>query len=113
MVTVTDGGYAKRTRVDEYRVQGRGGGGIKVAKEDEDRGELAGAVIVTEDDEILVVLESGKVVRSAVSEIPVRGRVTMGVVFARFAEGDRIIAVAKNSERAEESVEEEVGSHDQ
>lgn len=113
VVTVTDGGYAKRTRVDEYRVQGRGGGGIKAAKEDEDRGELAGAVIVTEDDEILVVLESGKVVRSAVSEIPVRGRVTMGVVFARFAEGDRIIAVAKNSERAEESVEEEVGSHDQ
>ncbi|WP_082454640.1 MULTISPECIES: DNA gyrase subunit A [unclassified Frigoribacterium] len=96
---VTEGGYAKRTAADQYRVQNRGGLGIKVAKLAEARGDLAGALIVGEDDEVLVVLSGGKVVRSAVSEVPAKGRDTMGVVFARFASDDRIIAVARNSER--------------
>ena len=96
---VTEGGFAKRTSVNQYRVQNRGGLGIKVAKLEERRGDLAGALIVGEDDEVLVVLESGKVVRSSVAEVPAKGRDTMGVVFARFADEDRIIEVAKNSER--------------
>ena len=96
---VTEGGFAKRTAVDQYRAQGRGGLGIKVAKLSDDRGRLAGALIVDETDEVLVVLASGKVVRSAVAEVPPKGRDTMGVVFARFADDDRIIAVARNSER--------------
>ncbi|WEK61489.1 MAG: DNA gyrase subunit A [Candidatus Microbacterium colombiense] len=96
---VTDGGYAKRTAVEEYRVQGRGGTGIKVAKLNDDRGTLAGGLIVADDDEVLVVLSSGKVVRSAVAEVPAKGRDTMGVVFARTTEADRILAIARNSER--------------
>ncbi|MGB3909712.1 MAG: DNA gyrase subunit A [Pseudolysinimonas sp.] len=96
---VTEGGYAKRTAVDQYRLQGRGGLGIKVAKLSETRGDLAGGLIVEEDDEVLVVLASGKVVRSAVAEVPAKGRDTMGVVFARFDDDDKIIAIAKNSER--------------
>jgi DNA gyrase subunit A len=96
---VTDGGYAKRTAVGEYRVQGRGGLGIKVAKLNDDRGHLAGGLIATADDEVLVVLASGKVVRSAVAEVPAKGRDTMGVVFARPDDDDRIIAIARNSER--------------
>jgi DNA gyrase subunit A len=96
---VTEGGYAKRTSADQYRIQNRGGLGIKVAKLQEARGDLAGALIVDDDDEVLVVLASGKVVRSSVAEVPAKGRDTMGVVFARFAEDDKIIAVAKNSER--------------
>jgi DNA gyrase subunit A len=96
---VTEGGYAKRTAVDQYRVQGRGGLGIKVAKLNDDRGALAGGLIVAEDDEVLVVLAGGKVVRSAVSEVPAKGRDTMGVVFARPDDDDRIIAIARNSER--------------
>ncbi|MCW4385813.1 DNA gyrase subunit A [Salinibacterium sp. SYSU T00001] len=96
---VTEGGYAKRTAVDQYRVQNRGGFGIKVAKLQESRGDLAGALIVGEQDEVLVVLASGKVVRSSVAEVTATGRDTMGVVFARFAEEDKIIAVARNSER--------------
>lgn len=96
---VTEGGYAKRTASDEYRVQQRGGYGIKVAKLDEDRGDLVGGFIVGEDDEVLVVLASGKVVRSNVNEVPAKGRNTMGVVFARFPEQDRIIGIARNSER--------------
>ncbi|WP_445996723.1 DNA gyrase subunit A [Okibacterium fritillariae] len=105
---VTEGGYAKRTSVDQYRLQNRGGIGIKVAKLSEDRGELAGALIVQEDDEVLVVLAGGKVVRSAVAEVPAKGRDTMGVVFARFAEEDRIIALAKNSDRNLEVAEADV-----
>ena len=100
---VTEGGFAKRTEANQYRVQNRGGLGIKVAKLQEARGDLAGALIVEEDDEVLVVLASGKVVRSSVAEVPAKGRDTMGVVFARFADDDRIIAVAKNSERNLES----------
>lgn len=96
---VTEGGFAKRTKVEHYREQGRGGLGIKVAKLSEDRGDLAGGLIVAEDDEVLVVLASGKVVRSAVAEVPDRGRDTMGVVFARPDDEDRIIAVARNGER--------------
>ncbi len=96
---VTEGGYAKRTAVDQYRTQGRGGLGIKVARLTETRGELAGGLIVGADDEVLVVLEGGKVVRSAVSEVPAKGRDTMGVVFARFDDEDKIIAIARNSER--------------
>ncbi|MDQ1584106.1 MAG: gyrase subunit [Microbacteriaceae bacterium] len=96
---VTEGGYAKRTAADQYRLQNRGGLGIKVAKLNDDRGDLVGALIVDDDDEVLVVLASGKVVRSAVAEVPAKGRDTMGVVFARFAETDRIIALAKNTER--------------
>jgi DNA gyrase subunit A len=103
---VTEGGYAKRTAVTEYRVQNRGGLGIKVAKLTETRGDLAGALIVEDDDEVLVVLAGGKVVRSAVAEVPAKGRDTMGVVFARFDDEDKIIAIAKNSERNIETVEE-------
>ncbi|MEO8529487.1 MAG: DNA gyrase subunit A, partial [Pseudolysinimonas sp.] len=104
---VTEGGFAKRTAVDQYRQQNRSGLGIKVAKLSETRGDLAGALIVEEDDEVLVVLESGKVVRSAVAEVPAKGRDTMGVVFARFDAEDKIIAIAKNSERNVETVDAE------
>jgi DNA gyrase subunit A len=96
---VTEGGYAKRTSADQYRLQNRGGLGIKVAKLNDDRGDLVGSLIVDEEDEVLVVLASGKVVRSDVAEVPAKGRDTMGVVFAKFATEDRIIAIAKNTER--------------
>ncbi|WP_138314926.1 DNA gyrase subunit A [Rhodoluna limnophila] len=102
---VTEGGYAKRTEVSQYRPQNRGGLGIKVAKLEEKRGDLVGAIIVAEDDEVLVVLASGKVVRSAVNEVPAKGRDTMGVVFARFEEDDVILGLAKNTERNLESNE--------
>jgi DNA gyrase subunit A len=103
----TEGGYAKRTSVDQYRLQNRGGIGIKVAKLDEKRGDLVGALIVAEDDEVLVVLGSGKVVRSSVSEVPAKGRDTMGVVFARFDDQDSVIGLAKNTERNLESAADE------
>jgi DNA gyrase subunit A len=80
-------------------VQGRNGYGILVAKITDARGDLAGALIVEQDDEVLAVLATGKVIRSAVAEVPSKGRNTMGVKFAHLADDDRIIAIARNSER--------------
>ncbi len=97
--TVTEQGFAKRTPVSDYRVQGRGGLGIKVMKTTDDRGAVAGALLVHEDDEVLVIMTSGKVVRSDVSEVPAKGRDTMGVVFARPDRGDIVLGLARNSER--------------
>src|SRR3954471_24567135 len=96
---VTEQGYAKRTSVEEDRNQGRGGLGIKAAKLTDERGDLVGAMIVGHDDEVLVVMERGKVVRSAVVGVPAKGRDTMGVVFAKPDPADRVIAIARNSER--------------
>ncbi|MDQ4503911.1 DNA gyrase subunit A [Sinomonas sp. ASV322] len=107
---VTEAGYAKKTAVEEYRRQGRGGLGIKVGKYQEGRGHLMGGLIVHDEDEVLVVMEGGKVVRSAVSGVPVTGRDTMGVIFAKPDRGDRIIAVAKNTERGLVEEPEEEGT---
>jgi DNA gyrase subunit A len=107
---VTEGGYAKRTSVDQYRAQKRGGLGIKVAKLDEKRGDLVGSLIVGETDEVLVVLASGKVIRTLASEVPAKGRDTMGVVFARFEESDAVLSLARNTERNLESPGDQSGS---
>ncbi len=107
---VTEGGFAKRTAVEEYRLQGRGGLGIKVGKYQEERGHLVGALIVQAEDEVLVVMEGGKVVRSSVAGVPAKGRDTMGVIFAKPDKNDRIIEVARNSERGLETDEESQAS---
>lgn len=101
LFTVTEGGIAKRTAltVENYRQQGRGGLGIKVANLPEANGDLVGALVVDPDDEVLVIMERGKIVRSATSEVNATGRTTQGVIFAKPDNGDRIIAVARNTER--------------
>ncbi len=99
LFVVTEGGFAKRTRISEYRIQGRGGLGIKVANLVEARGDLVGALVTHSDDEVLVIMERGKIVRSAVAEVNLTGRNTQGVTFAKPDKGDRIIAVARNAER--------------
>ncbi len=104
---VTEAGFAKRTPVEEYRLQGRGGMGIKVAKITDQRGDLVGGLIVSEGEEVLVVMERGKVVRSNIDEVPAKGRNTMGVVFAKPGKKDRIIAVTRGPEEAVEAEAEE------
>jgi DNA gyrase subunit A len=103
LFTVTEGGIAKRTAltVENYRQQGRNGYGIRVANLPEQNGLLVGALVVAPDDEVLVIMERGKVVRSAVSEVNATGRTTQGVIFAKPDSGDKIIAVARNAERPE------------
>lgn len=103
---VTEGGFAKRTNVDQYRIQGRGGLGIKVANLVEARGDLVGALITKPGDEVLVIMASGKVMRSFVEEVNLTGRNTQGVTFVRPDADDRVISVALNLEKGEELVEE-------
>nr|NLD40550.1 DNA gyrase subunit A [Actinomycetales bacterium] len=105
LFVVTEGGFAKRTLLDEYRVQGRGGLGIKVANLVEARGDLVGALVVDESTEVLVIMEKGRIVRSAVSEVNRTGRNTQGVTFAKPDDGDRIIAIARNAENGAEVAE--------
>ena len=104
---VTEAGFAKRTPVEEYRLQGRGGMGIKVAKITDQRGDLVGGLIVSDGEEVLVVMERGKVVRSNIDEVPAKGRNTMGVVFAKPGKKDRIIAVTRGPEEVVEAEAEE------
>ncbi len=107
LVTVTDGGYAKRSdmhRVNaqghlDYRRTSRGTKGVRAVRLPDNRGDLVGAKMVEQGDEVLVVMESGKVVRSLVDQIPVYGRDSAGVILAKPDNGDRILAVARNVER--------------
>jgi DNA gyrase subunit A len=96
--TVTDGGFAKRTAVEQYRPQGRGGLGIKAMKINGDRGSLVGALVVVEGDEVLAVRASGGVTRSPVGDVPAKGRDTMGVKYVALDAGDAVVAIARNAE---------------
>ena len=105
--TATDGGYAKRTAVSEYRQQGRGGLGIKAMALNEERGSLVGGLVVSEADEIIAIKTSGQITRSAVSEVPAKGRSTMGVKFVSVHGDDAVSIIAVNPEhQVEEDVEE-------
>ena len=96
--TVTDGGFAKRTAVGEYRQQGRGGLGIKAMRLSDGRGSLVGGLIVADGDEVISIKQSGQVVRSAVSDVPVKGRDTMGVKFVGLRGEDVVAAIARYPE---------------
>ena len=107
--TATGGGYAKRTAVSEYRQQGRGGLGIKAMALSEERGSLVGGLVVSEADEIIAIKTSGQITRSAVSEVPAKGRSTMGVKFVSVRGKDAVSIIALNPEHAvEEKVTEEL-----
>jgi DNA gyrase subunit A len=97
---VTDAGFAKRTDLSDYRVQGRGGLGIQAMKFSEARGALVGAVVVDESDEVFSIKASGGVTRVSVGEVNPTGRVTMGVRFVSLGENDTVVAIARNAERA-------------
>jgi DNA gyrase subunit A len=92
--TVTDGGFAKRTTVSEYRPQSRNGLGIKAMKLNEDRGSLVGGLVVQENDEIMAIKTSGQIIRSSVSEVPAKGRDTMGVKFVAVNGDDAVSVIA-------------------
>jgi DNA gyrase subunit A len=94
--TVTDGGYAKRSKVEEYKVQGRGGLGIKAMKLSDARGAIVGALIVGDEDEVLCIRQSGSVTRSPVADVEPKGRDTMGVIYVKLDEGDAVVALARN-----------------
>jgi DNA gyrase subunit A len=103
LVTVTDGGFAKRTSVVEWTPKGRGILGVKAMRlANEERGSLVGALVAHEGDEVLAIKASGEVIRTSVSQIRATGRDTMGVTLTVVAEGDAVVAVTRNPEQFEE-----------
>jgi DNA gyrase subunit A len=111
--TVTDGGYAKRSSVASYRVQNRGGLGIKAMKLTDDRGELVGALVVQAGDKVMAIRESGQITRSQVDEVPVKGRDTMGVRFVDVRGKDHVIAIAHDPEQDEAELDESAPAADE
>ncbi len=103
LLVVTNQGFAKRTALSEYRLQGRNGFGVKAVQLTEERGTLVGAVVVTEEDQIMAIMKSGKVIRSNVSEVKLTGRTTQGVTLAKPDAGDEIISIARNAETEDEA----------
>ena len=101
--TVTDGGYAKRTAVSEYRQQGRGGLGVKAMKLTDDRGVLVGGLVVGENDEVIAIKTSGQIIRASVADVAVKGRDTMGVKFVGLRGDDSVAAIARYPENEEDS----------
>ena len=98
VVTVTNGGFAKRTAIEEWAPKGRGGLGVRAMKLVEKRGALVGAVVCEPDDQIFAIASNGVVIRTRVEEIRPSGRDTMGVTMMRLAEGDSVVAVARSAE---------------
>ena len=108
VVTVTEGGWAKRTSIEEWNAKGRGTQGVRAMRLVEKRGGLAGALICAGDDEIFAIASNGVVIRTRVDEIRAAGRDTMGVSFMKVGDEDKVVAVAKStaaSMAALESVE--------
>ncbi|WP_446666538.1 DNA gyrase subunit A [Flexivirga sp. B27] len=98
LFVVFENGLAKRTDVEDYPVKGRATLGVKVAALSDRGGDLVGALVVWPTDEVLVVMEKGKIVRSRVDEVRATGRSTQGVQFATPDKKDSIVAVARNAE---------------
>jgi DNA gyrase subunit A len=102
LLVVTNEGFAKRTAIEEYRLQGRNGFGVKALQLAQGRGALVGALVVTGDDQVMAIMKSGKVIRSNVNEVKRTGRNTQGVTLAKPDKGDEIISIARNEDRDDE-----------
>ena len=100
VLVATDGGFAKKTAIEQYRLQGRGGLGIKAMEITEKRGELVGGLVLKDSDDVISITQSGQVTRSLVSGVPAKGRGTMGVSFVKFKGDDRVVTIARNAELA-------------
>ena len=111
LLVVTNEGFAKRTAIAEYRLQGRNGFGVKAVQLAEGRGSLVGAVLVNEDDQVMAIMKSGKVIRSDVAEVKRTGRNTQGVTLAKPDKGDEIISIARNEEKEDDESSEAVSAN--
>ncbi len=103
LFVVTNEGFAKRTALSEYRLQGRNGFGVKAVQLVEGRGFLVGALVVSEEDQVMAIMTSGKVIRANVNEVKRTGRTTQGVTFAKPEKNDEIISIARNAEAEDEA----------
>ncbi len=115
ILVVTDHGFGKRTPVDEFRLQGRGGYGVTLIRLTDKNGRVVGIRHVHDDDEILLITEHGMTIRMSVDEIRRTGRAAQGVHLIRMDEADRVVAVARLMERDEDldTISEELGEEDE
>ncbi|WP_308292869.1 DNA gyrase subunit A [Pseudonocardia sp. McavD-2-B] len=102
LLVATTGGYAKRTPIEDYPVQGRGGKGVLTLQYDRRRGTLVGALIVGIDDELYAITSTGGVIRTSAREVRKAGRQTKGVRLMNLGESSTLLAVARNAEETEE-----------
>jgi DNA gyrase subunit A len=110
ILTVTENGYGKRSPVDEYRVQRRGGKGIFAIKASERNGSVIGAMQVDNDSEVILIADSGKMIRMPLENLRVIGRTTQGVRLINLEEGEKVVAmdiVAREDSEDEESTDDE------
>jgi DNA gyrase subunit A len=105
LLSVTEQGYGKRTEIEEYRVQSRGGVGIINIATSERNGAVAGIAYVQEGDELLVITQQGMILRMQANDVRAIGRATQGVRIIGLEEGDRVVSIAKLVEREEEQPE--------
>ncbi|HEY0635946.1 MAG TPA: DNA gyrase C-terminal beta-propeller domain-containing protein, partial [Gammaproteobacteria bacterium] len=105
VLTATENGYGKRTPISDYPVHGRGGQGVIAIQTSERNGDVVGAVLVSNEDEIMLISDGGTLVRTRVAEVSVMGRNTQGVTLINLAEGEKLIGL----ERVAESGEDEEG----
>jgi len=99
LLTVTENGYGKRSQASDYRVQNRGGTGIFTVKRTQKTGDVVGIKTVTDEDELMVISNKGKIIRLRVADIPIQGRSTQGVRLINLEEGERVVAVARLAEK--------------
>ncbi|MED5801108.1 DNA gyrase subunit A [Gordonia sp. Z-3] len=102
LLVATSGGYAKRTGMDDYPVQGRGGKGVLTIQHDRRRGELIGALIVDDDSELYAITSGGGVIRTGAKQVRKAGRQTKGVRLMNLEEGTTVIAIARNADEPDE-----------
>jgi DNA gyrase subunit A len=100
VLVVTENGYGKRTRVAEYPVKGRGGMGVKTVQLTETKGQLAGARVVRDGYQVMLISDGGTVIRMAVDDIKRSGRATQGVIVMRLREGEHVSSLAPVVESA-------------
>ena len=105
ILTVSEGGYGKRTEMDEYRLQSRGGKGVITMKTTEKTGRVIGVQQVTEDDQLMLVSNIGKIIRLRIKDIRVIGRNTQGVRLIEIEDGERVVSLARLAEKEEEDEE--------
>ena len=102
ILTVSENGFGKRTEMDEYRLQSRGGKGIITMKTTDKTGRVVGVQQVTEDDQLMLVTNKGKIIRLRIKDIRVIGRNTQGVHLIDLEEGERVVSLARVAEKEEE-----------
>jgi DNA gyrase subunit A len=102
ILTVSEGGYGKRTEMDEYRLQSRGGRGIITMKTTDKTGRVVGVQQVTEDDQLMLISNKGKIIRMRIKDIRIIGRNTQGVRLIELEEGERVVSLARVAEKEDE-----------